>query len=127
MMEYRQEFFKGERALFGADGVTVYDSVFDEGESPLKESRNVEIYNSQFKYKYPLWYAENVKVIDCNWLEMARSGVWYTRNITVKNALGAAVAEQAAAVPQLFPVCGRITAVSHNSLLPRISADVKGL
>ena len=87
MKEYRQEYFKGERALFGADGVRIYDSIFDEGESPLKESRNVEVYNSQFKYKYPLWYAQNVKVEDCNWLEMARSGVWYTRNITVRNAL----------------------------------------
>jgi hypothetical protein len=36
MKEYRQEFFKGERALYAADGIKVYDSIFDDGESPLK-------------------------------------------------------------------------------------------
>ena len=87
MKGYRQEFFKGERALYAADGIKVYDSIFDDGESPLKESRNVEIYDSQFKYKYPLWYSKNVKVYNSNWLEMARSGVWYTENIKVKDAL----------------------------------------
>jgi len=87
MKEYRQKFFKGERALFAVDGVKIYDSIFDEGESPLKESKNVEIYGSQFKYKYPIWYSNNVKVEGSNWLEMARSGVWYTKNISVKDAL----------------------------------------
>ena len=87
MKEYRQQFFKGERALFAEDGAKIYDSIFDEGESPLKESKNVEIYDSQFKYKYPLWYSNNVTVKGSNWLEMARSGVWYTNNISVEDAL----------------------------------------
>ena len=87
MKEFRQEYFKGERALFKVDGVRVYDSNFADGESPLKESKNVEIYGSQFKWKYPLWYCKNVKVEDSNWFEMARAGVWYTDNISVKNAL----------------------------------------
>ncbi|WP_189260263.1 MULTISPECIES: DUF3737 family protein [Pseudobutyrivibrio] len=87
MKEYREEFFKGERALFAVDGAKIYDCIFDEGESPLKESKNVEIYNSQFKYKYPVWYSNNVLIQNCNWLEMGRSGVWYTNNITVKDSL----------------------------------------
>ncbi len=87
MSEYRQEFFKGERALFAVDGAKIYDSIFDDGESPLKESKNIEVYNSQFKYKYPMWYSNNVKVENCNWFEMARSGVWYTNNISVKDSL----------------------------------------
>ncbi len=87
MKEFRQEFFKGERALFAIDGAKIYDSIFDEGESPLKESKNVEVYDSQFKYKYPMWYSSNLKVENCNWLEMARSGVWYTNNISVKDSL----------------------------------------
>ena len=87
MKEFKQEFFKGERALFAIDGAIVRDSIFDEGESPLKESKNVEVYDSQFKYKYPMWYSNNIKVERCNWLEMARSGVWYTNNISIKDSL----------------------------------------
>ena len=60
MKEYRQQFFKGERALYAEDGACIYDSIFDEGESPLKESKNIEVYDSQFKYKYPIWYSNNV-------------------------------------------------------------------
>ena len=87
MKEYRQQFFKGERALFAEDGAKIYDSIFDDGESPLKESKNIEVYNSQFKWKYPMWYSNNINVTNCNWFEMARSGVWYTNNITVKDSL----------------------------------------
>ena len=46
MKEYREEFFKGERALFAVDGAKIYDCIFDDGESPLKESKNIEVYNS---------------------------------------------------------------------------------
>ncbi len=87
MKEYRQQFFKGERALFAEYGAKIYDSIFDDGESPLKESKNIEVYNSQFKWKYPMWYSNNINVTNCNWFEMARSGVWYTNNITVKDSL----------------------------------------
>ncbi len=87
MNEYRQEFFKGERALYAVDGAKIYDSIFDDGESPLKESKNIEVYGSQFKWKYPIWYSNNVLVENCNWFEMARSGVWYTNNITIRDSL----------------------------------------
>ena len=87
MKEYRQQFFKGERALYAEKDAKIYDSIFDDGESPLKESANIELYDSQFKYKYPVWYSNNVKIFNCNWFEMARSGVWYTNNIEVNDSL----------------------------------------
>lgn len=87
MKEYKQEFFKGERALYAEADAKIIDCIFDDGESPLKESKNVEIYDSQFKWKYPIWYSNNVLVENSNWFEMARSGVWYTNNITIKNSL----------------------------------------
>ena len=87
MTEYKQGFFQGERALYGIDGLRVTDSVFDNGESPLKECRNVELVDDLFRWKYPLWYCENVQVDRCTWFDMARAGVWYTKNITVKNSV----------------------------------------
>ena len=52
----------------------IEDSIFDDGESPLKESSNIELVNSSFKWKYPLWYCNNVNVKDCYFFEMGRAG-----------------------------------------------------
>ena len=106
MKEYRQQFFSGERALYAEDGARIYDSIFDDGESPLKESKTIELYSSQFKWKYPIWYSNNVLVTNCNWFEMARSGVWYTNNITVKDSLITA--------PKNFRRCDGVTLENVN-------------
>ncbi|MCD8390249.1 MAG: DUF3737 family protein [Firmicutes bacterium] len=78
--EVREGFFEGERSLFQASGLKIYDTVFGFGESPLKEGRDIELYNTIFEWKYPLWYSKNVKVKDCTLFNDARAGVWYTEN-----------------------------------------------
>lgn len=85
--EIRQQTLTGERALFQEKELRIIDSVFMDGESPLKGSRDIELYGSLFRWKYPLWYSRNIVAKDCTWFEMARAGVWYTDNITVENAV----------------------------------------
>lgn len=85
--EIHQGYLTGERALFQESNLDIYDTIFDDGESPLKESNNISLYGSMFKWKYPLWYSNNIYTENCSWFEMARAGVWYTNNLTVKNAL----------------------------------------
>lgn len=101
MKEIKQEFLTGERALFKSDGLKIYDTIFDDGESPLKESRNIELYGSMFKWKYPLWYCSDITVKNCTWFEMARAGVWYTNNISVEDS--------AIEAPKNFRRCGNLT------------------
>lgn len=83
----KQAYLTGERPLFHAEHTDVYDTIFTDGESPLKESSDIRLYGSMFKWKYPLWYCNHIYAEDCTWFEMARAGVWYTNDITVKNAL----------------------------------------
>jgi hypothetical protein len=83
--EIRQEILTGERALFKSEFLRIYDSIFMDGESPLKESHDIELEGSMFKWKYPLWYSKNIKVKNCTWFDMARAGVWYTDNIAVED------------------------------------------
>lgn len=85
--EIKDAILTGERALFNSSDLTIKDSIFEDGESPLKESRNIELIGSMFKWKYPLWYCNNINAKDCKWFEMARAGVWYTNDITVDSAL----------------------------------------
>ncbi len=87
MKELTQGFFTGERALYAARDLLVRDSVFDDGESPLKEGRNLVLENCLMRWKYPLWYCKDVVARDCTWFDMARAGVWYTHNIRVENAM----------------------------------------
>ena len=83
--EIREQFLTGERALFMSRDLRVVDCTFADGESPLKESENIELEGSMFKWKYPLWYCKNVTAKDCVWFDMARAGVWYTDNVTLEN------------------------------------------
>lgn len=83
----KQRYLSGERALFHSEGIKIEDSIFADGESPLKESRNIEIDQSIFKWKYPLWYCTNVTVTNSTLLETARSGIWYTHHIYFKDSV----------------------------------------
>lgn len=82
-----QQLFAGERAEFGAENVTYIDCIFEAGESPLKESSNITLTGSSFKWKYPLWYTKHVKATDCSWFDMARAGVWYTDYVEVERSM----------------------------------------
>lgn len=85
MREINQEFLTGERVLFQGKNLKITDTTFADGESPLKESSNIELYRSMFKWKYPLWYSRDIKLEDCVIFEMGRAGIWYTENISMKN------------------------------------------
>ena len=87
MNEYKSERFTGERALFASRDITITDSVFEAGESPLKESYGIDIFNSIFGWKYPLWYCRDVRVRNSTLLEGARSGIWYTHGISIENSV----------------------------------------
>lgn len=84
--ETRQALLTGERAEFFAHDRHYVDTIFDDGESPLKHAHNVMLESSSFKWKYPLWYCRNIDAKYCTWFEMARAGVWYTDHITVENS-----------------------------------------
>ena len=87
MKEYREQLFTGERALFAERDANIYDSVFKDGESPLKESENVSLDGCIFGWKYPLWYSRGATLKRCTLLEGARSGIWYTHGISVSDTV----------------------------------------
>lgn len=86
MKKITQGYYVGERPLFGEHDLILEDTIFTDGESPLKECTDIKLYGSMFKWKYPLWYSKNIYAKDCIWFEMARAGVWYTDNITVEDS-----------------------------------------
>jgi len=101
----------GERALFQAKDLEVRNCIFADGESPLKESKNIDLFHCSFRWKYPLWYAENVFVKDSDWHEMGRAGVWYTNHTVIEDCLVEA--------PKNFRRCNHLKL--HHVSLPNAS------
>ena len=101
MKTITQGYYTGERSLFGEHDLLIEDTIFADGESPLKETSGIKLYNSMFKWKYPLWYADNIYAKNCTWFEMARAGVWYTSHIAIEDSLIEA--------PKNFRRCSSIT------------------
>ena len=83
----KNHFFEGERILFGLKNSQLAGITFGEGESPLKEASKIDIKDSIFKWKYPLWYDRDINVDNTVFETMARSGIWYTKNISIKNSV----------------------------------------
>jgi len=87
MQEIREQRLTGERALFHSEDLDIKYCIFADGESPLKESRNISIDNTSFQWKYPLWYCHDITVRNSAFADMARAGIWYTDRIALRDCL----------------------------------------
>lgn len=87
MKKIENETYVGERCLFNSSFLDISNSTFLDGESPLKESSNISLNNCSFKWKYPLWYCDNVVCNNIKLFETARSGIWYTKNIVINDSI----------------------------------------
>ena len=96
----KDKYFEGERALYGVKDAILDGITFGYGESPLKETSQLDIKYTVFTYKYPLWYSSNINVNNSTFETMSRSGIWYTNNIVIKNSNLQA--------PKLFRRCNSI-------------------
>lgn len=77
-----------ERALYGLDGAEIINCAFRgaaDGESAIKECKNIAVKNCVFGLRYPLWHAENFTVSNCSMDVNARAAVWYGKNGRFEN------------------------------------------
>lgn len=74
--------FGQERALYGQRDLLVRNCVFEgeeDGESALKECRNIAVEGSVFRLRYPLWHGTDVTFSESRMEDGARAPVWYTK------------------------------------------------
>ena len=77
------EQFDEERALYNLTNTLVRDCVFAgpaDGESVLKEARDVALDNCSFSLRYPLWHVNGFKMHDSRMDEKTRAAIWYAEN-----------------------------------------------
>ncbi|MBE6612697.1 MAG: DUF3737 family protein [Ruminococcaceae bacterium] len=76
-----------ERALYGLRDAVVRDCTFAgpaDGESALKESRNVTVSGCTFELRYPLWHSEGFRLADSRMTDTCRAPLWYCKNGTIE-------------------------------------------
>ena len=86
-MNYTGEIFDEERALYGGNGVIVKNCRFDgpaDGESALKESREVFVKDSYFNLRYPFWHNTHLEIVDSEMTDKCRAAVWYSKDVRIK-------------------------------------------
>lgn len=89
METYQNQTFDEERALYGSRGVGVLSCRFDgpaDGESALKESRDIEAKDCYFNLRYPFWHDENLLIENCEMTELCRAALWYSTDISIRNS-----------------------------------------
>ena len=75
-----------ERALYGLRGVRVEDCRFDgpaDGESALKECRDVQVTDSFFNLRYPFWHDDHLTIERSELTPLCRAALWYSEDIRI--------------------------------------------
>lgn len=78
-----------ERALYGLHDATVRGCLFDgpaDGESALKECRNIVVEHCKFHLRYPFWHVTGGKVSGIDMTDTCRAAMWYDRDLHVTDS-----------------------------------------
>lgn len=87
MMNYPNQTYDEERALYGISKAKVADCSFDgpaDGESALKETSDIFVERCYFNLRYPFWHTRGAVIEDSTMTEGCRAALWYDENITLK-------------------------------------------
>ncbi len=88
-MRFENKQYDEERALYGIKDSEVVGCTFDgeaDGESALKECRNITVKNSDFRLRYPFWHVDGAKIDDIRMTETCRAALWYDKDIEIHNS-----------------------------------------
>ena len=80
--------FDEERALYNLKDTEVRNCTFagkKDGESVLKETRNISVKNCSFSLRYPLWHAKKYELINSTFDENTRAPIWYSDDGVIEN------------------------------------------
>ena len=82
--------FDEERSLYALTCADVKDCVFAgpaDGESVLKEARDVALEGCDFSLRYPLWHVRGFKLKDSKMDELTRAAIWYAEDGHIEDSI----------------------------------------
>lgn len=81
--------FPNERDLYASENLMLKNCAFDgeeDGESALKECRNIVLEDCYMNLRYPLWHDENAELTRVEMTQACRAALWYSQNVTVRES-----------------------------------------
>lgn len=88
-MKFENKQYDEERALYGIRDSLVYGCAFDgeaDGESALKECRNIEVEKCYFNLRYPFWHVDDANIRDVQMTENCRAALWYDSDVKISDS-----------------------------------------
>lgn len=88
MIEIKNKRFGEERALYNLTDAIINNCKFtgkEDGESALKEARDIIVTNTQFDLRYPLWHVKKYSLADSSLNEGCRAPIWYSEDGKIIN------------------------------------------
>lgn len=86
MKTIKNKIFDQERTLYAAQNLIIDNCKFDgpaDGESALKEGRNIVVNNSFFNLRYPFWHDKKLAINKCKLTNLCRAALWYSKDIKI--------------------------------------------
>ena len=86
MNKRQEERFDEERALYGSRGLEIQHCQFDgpaDGESALKECKEIKVSDSFFNLRYPFWHDEDLTIQGCELTPNCRAALWYSKKVKI--------------------------------------------
>ena len=87
--EIRNRVFDEERVLYNAKDVDIIGTTFAgprDGESALKEARNISLKGCSFSLRYPLWHTKGFTMDRVKMDELTRAAIWYSSDGQIRNS-----------------------------------------
>ena len=81
--------FDQERALYGTRDLLVRHCQFDgpaDGESALKECRDITVQDCFFNLRYPFWHDHGLTIAGCELTPLCRAALWYTEHAEIRDS-----------------------------------------
>lgn len=114
--------FDEERSLYNLKNSDIINCTFAgpaDGESVLKEARDISVIDSKFSLRYPLWHVEKF-VLDKSEIDAAsRAAIWYAKDGIVKDSTVMGV--------KCLRECDNIKVVNTNAVSPEFGWKCRGL
>lgn len=88
MKQIQNMTFDEERTLYQSHDLILKHCAFDgaaDGESALKESRNIIAENCFCNLRYPFWHNHNLQIRNTKMTENCRAALWYSDDIVIEN------------------------------------------
>lgn len=89
MNKIENQNFDKERALYNLKDTEVINCNFagiEDGESVLKEARNIVVKSCNFSLRYPMWHNRKFILENSNLDELSRAPIWYSIDGEIKNS-----------------------------------------